>query len=188
MPSGSDQLIKTDLRVQKTERALIKSMLSLLSQCRFAKLTVERICKEAQFSRATFYSHFADKYDALAFWLHSFWTFKESKAGTYEDIEAPINQFTYENKKIIRNLLMDADPQTLEILQDFLCSALDIDRAMRIDGKAAQKNIVAANLYVGGIINYLSWQVRNNFPPDVPVINQHSFEAIHKLQDWARGQ
>lgn len=177
---------KVDLRIRKTEQALIGSMFSLLSEYRFGKLTVDKLCREGQVSRATFYAHFTDKYDLLGFWLLAFWKYKADEADTYEDVKEPINQFVNENKKILKNLLVDADDETLEVVLNFLCSVLDIEQATDIDGKIIQKNIVAANLYVGGIVYYLLWQVRNNFPSDVPTINDYSFDAIKKLWDWAK--
>lgn len=188
MLSDYGKLQKVDLRVQKTERVLIASMYSLLNECRFTKLTIDKICKEGLISRATFYTHFLDKYDFLEYWLLSFWTYKATKIDTYENVKESINKFINENKKIIKNLLSDADNQTLEIIQNLLCSTFDINNAKRVDEKGIQKNIVTANLYVGGIIYYLLWQVRNNFPPDVPIINEYSFDAINNLRDWMKEQ
>lgn len=181
-------LQKVNLRDQKTGRVLIASMSSMLNERRFAALTVDRLCREAGLSRATFYSHFMDKYDVLGFWLLSVWTCKTTRTDTYEEIREPINQFANKNKKIIKNLLIGADQQTLEIVLNFLCSALDIDCVKRADGEIAQKDVVAVNLYAGGIIYYLLWQAKNNFPPDVPVINEYSFGAIKKLWSLTKEQ
>lgn len=183
-----EKINETDLRIRKTARALIASMSSLLSEFRFSKLTVDGLCKTAQLSRAAFYSHFTDKYNLLEFWLLSFWTYKIARTDTYENVEQSVNKFVNENKKIIKNLLIDADHQTLEIVLRFLCYVLDIECAGSDDGKLTQRNVVAANLYTGGLVHYLSWQARNNFPPDTPVINEHSFGAIKKLRDWAKEQ
>lgn len=175
---------KNDLIIQKTKQVIIASMQSLLNECRFAKLTVSMICEKAEIGRATFYAHFIDKYDLLEFWLLSFWKYKVSASDTCEYAEGPINQFISENKKIIKNLLLDADDRTLDIVYKFLCSALGIETIKDIDGKITQKNIVAGHLYIGGIVNYLLWQAKHNFPPDVPVINDYSFGAFKKLWDW----
>lgn len=45
---------KKDLRVVKTQRALIAAMSSLLERHKFKRITVRDICEEAQVSRATF--------------------------------------------------------------------------------------------------------------------------------------
>lgn len=186
MLSNYNNSQKGDLRFRKTEQALIASMFSLLSECRFAKLTVDKLCKEGQISRATFYAHFTDKYDLLRFWLLVFWKHKINETDTYEDVKELINQFISENKKILKNLLIDADNETFEVVLNFFCSILDIENAKDIDGKVFQKNIVVVNLYISGIVYYLLWQARNNFPSDVPMINDYSFDAIKKLWDWVK--
>lgn len=60
---------KTDLRVQKTERALTDALSTLLKEKPIEKITVSDLCGEAMIRRATFYSHFRDKYDFLDFCL-----------------------------------------------------------------------------------------------------------------------
>ena len=58
-----------DLRTIKTLRALKKAFLKLLEEKRFEEITVQQLCAEAEIRRATFYTHFADKYDFLAFFI-----------------------------------------------------------------------------------------------------------------------
>ncbi len=52
-----------DLRTIKTEKALYKSLETLLRKKSFDKITVQDICDNAQINRVTFYNHFEDKYD-----------------------------------------------------------------------------------------------------------------------------
>ena len=52
-----------DLRVIKTEKAIIEAFLKLLSEKAFESVTVNVICQLAVVRRATFYNHFADKYE-----------------------------------------------------------------------------------------------------------------------------
>lgn len=58
-----------DLRTRKIYRALIAACQQLLTEKPFEKITVAELCKRAQTRRATFYKHFADKYDFLAFMI-----------------------------------------------------------------------------------------------------------------------
>ncbi|GFZ27377.1 TetR/AcrR family transcriptional regulator [Lactobacillus corticis] len=63
---------KLDLRVQKTYKALTESCLKLLGKKPFESITVNEICEEAMVRRATFYKHFADKYELFEFITHEF--------------------------------------------------------------------------------------------------------------------
>ncbi len=60
-----------DLRVQKTYRALNETFLALLEEKSFENITVEELCSRAMIRRATFYRHFADKYDFFHFFIRT---------------------------------------------------------------------------------------------------------------------
>lgn len=56
---------KIDLRVIKTKQALSNSFIDLLKEKTFESITVNELCDRAMVRRATFYKHYADKYDFL---------------------------------------------------------------------------------------------------------------------------
>ncbi|MBC6315776.1 TetR/AcrR family transcriptional regulator [Listeria grandensis] len=60
----------SDLRVQKTKKALYETLLKMLEKEELSSITVNDICKEALVHRTTFYKHFYDKYDLLMYVLH----------------------------------------------------------------------------------------------------------------------
>lgn len=57
--------VKTDPRVTRTRKLIIDSFLALSKRKDFSAITVKDISKTASINRATFYSHFLDKYDLL---------------------------------------------------------------------------------------------------------------------------
>lgn len=184
MLSNIENPQKEDLRIWKTEQALITAMFSLLKEHKFIELTVDNICKTAHIGRATFYAHFTDRYGLLKFWLSSFYPYELEKFDTYEDIEKCVNQFVCEYGTILFNVFADADEKIFEILTDFLCSTLGVKIEKYVDGEINHKYIVISNMFVGGIVNYFLWQVKNMFPSNVPIMNKHFFDAILKLQEW----
>jgi AcrR family transcriptional regulator len=56
-----------DPRVRRTRQLLQQAFLELMQEKRFASVTVHDIAERATVNRATFYAHFADKYDLLDF-------------------------------------------------------------------------------------------------------------------------
>lgn len=56
---------KMDLRVKKTKLAIEAALLKLLETKPFQEITINNIAEEAMINRATFYSHYTDKYDLL---------------------------------------------------------------------------------------------------------------------------
>ena len=51
-----------DLRIEKTRKALKRAFLELLEKESFENITVAELCDLAEVRRATFYTHFPDKY------------------------------------------------------------------------------------------------------------------------------
>lgn len=58
---------KLDLRIQKTYMALSNALIDLMQEKRFEEITVNELCTRSLIGRGTFYKHFADKYEFLAF-------------------------------------------------------------------------------------------------------------------------
>lgn len=58
---------KIDQRIQKTYQSLITAFFQLLNERKFEEVTVNDLCNQANIRRATFYKHFADKYDFFTF-------------------------------------------------------------------------------------------------------------------------
>ena len=56
---------KTDLRIQRTQKAIIDAFYELLDEKSFGSITVIDICDRALINRGTFYTHFEDKYQLL---------------------------------------------------------------------------------------------------------------------------
>lgn len=54
-----------DKRVRKTKKYLKDTLIMLLDKESFEQITVTQLCENADVSRITFYSHYADKYDLL---------------------------------------------------------------------------------------------------------------------------
>ncbi|MGN0194784.1 MAG: TetR/AcrR family transcriptional regulator [Pseudoramibacter sp.] len=58
-----------DLRTEKIYDALTDAMMALLKEKLFEEITVSELCQRARTRRATFYNHFSDKYEFLAFFI-----------------------------------------------------------------------------------------------------------------------
>src|SRR5260221_4366501 len=56
-----------DRRIRRTKKLIWEALLTLLQEQTFASIQVKAICEQAMVHRATFYSHFADKYALLEY-------------------------------------------------------------------------------------------------------------------------
>ena len=59
-----------DLRVLKTYKSLYEAFFKMLEEKKFEDITVNELCERAMVRRATFYKHFADKYEFFAFFVN----------------------------------------------------------------------------------------------------------------------
>lgn len=56
---------KNNKRFKETEIRMQAAMLNLMKHTEFEKITVKKICEEANVNRSTFYAHFVDIYDMI---------------------------------------------------------------------------------------------------------------------------
>ena len=54
-----------DKRVLKTKKNLKNTLMNMLEECSFEKITVKDICQKSHTSRITFYTHYHDKYELI---------------------------------------------------------------------------------------------------------------------------
>lgn len=62
---GDLKLAKVDRRIQKTQDALKKAVIDLMSEKNFDDITIQDLSDRANVSRGTIYLHYLDKYDLL---------------------------------------------------------------------------------------------------------------------------
>ena len=65
----SDSREKRDLRVERTYKLLIDALMQLMTEKHFEEITVGELCERAMVRRATFYTHFGDKYELFTFMI-----------------------------------------------------------------------------------------------------------------------
>ena len=57
--------VMEDKRITKTKRSLKESMIRMLGEETFEQISITELCRKADVSRITFYSHYSDKYALL---------------------------------------------------------------------------------------------------------------------------
>jgi len=182
----SDSYDKGEVRTKKTKGVIATTLIALLKHQNFAKITVTDLCHRAKISRATFYTHFVDKYDLLGYCLKDIRIdFPHSlKDEPYENIEKTVNQFVVQYKKVIKNIMENADSETLGLLSEWIICNLDRSSPANHDGRDRTKYIVQSNFYAGGLIFYHLWQLKNNFPENTPTMNEHLYEIMKIFHEW----
>ncbi|ABY43560.1 TetR/AcrR family transcriptional regulator [Bacillus mycoides] len=166
-----------DVRVYKTKKNISNTLITLLNEKEFGRITTKDICIHAMVSKSTFYSHFADKYDLLEKLVQNYvcW-FKEEIEFRFALIEngnvaQAINMITDKisaRKKEIATLLYVRVPSAdlrLE-LESILYNACysylkeqQVEVSVPID--------FVAQLYTANAMVSINWSLSNDKNPDV---------------------
>lgn len=161
---------KTDLRIQRTQKAIVDAFYELLDEKSFGSITVIDICDRALINRGTFYTHFEDKYSLLdkcisdiMYGLHE----QVKRAHGENDLITYYNEvmdlgicFLDNNRKRIRTIILKADSALVfdkvhEILTHNIINRLSHARPR--DGKGLLPSDILAEFFAGGIISLIKW-------------------------------
>ena len=126
---------KLDLRVYKTYKALHDAFNDLLKYKSFEELTVNELCDTAMIRRATFYSHFADKYEYFNFYLSELREEFASNISTHTDLSDPVSyskQMLKETFKFVRTHNRIVEHMKNSTLMSFLYQALQEQIALEL--------------------------------------------------------
>lgn len=180
----SNKIGKEDLRIKKTHAALIAAMLKLLRHRNFKQITVNDICEEALVSRATFYLHFNDKYDLLKYWSKDIEKDIIRDVYNFEEIKSTVNEFIHKNQKILKNIFQDANNETLDLLHKVISSIIDPSLRRKTINSKSPNYIVLFNFCIGGLSELFLWQIKNNFPMNLNMIDDYLYKMLTVIMMW----
>ena len=161
-----------DLRIQKTHTALINAFLQLLQTKRFENITINELCELAMVRRATFYKHFADKYEFFTFfvqWIQNefrnrFAHKEQDRNGVspYIDIIRFALDFLDENETLVHSVMeSNAFPLLLDLISEQII--LDVKERLQTDQNNGKELLLSPELmafsYTGALLNILRWWI-----------------------------
>jgi AcrR family transcriptional regulator len=152
----------SDIRVLKTRDALSCALRRLLETHRFSKITIYEICETACISRATFYTHFLDKYDLLRFWLTKLREGFTDIFNTYgsESTSEMISAYLRDNTKLLTNLLREPDDELTRLLTDFFADTFGAHQWDGVFGGSYTEQTVLSMFCAGGFVGLIFYYIR----------------------------
>lgn len=181
---------KTDLRVVKTYTALTNAFYQLLSEKKFEEITVNELCNLAFVRRATFYKHFADKYEFFTFVVR---TVFEQYSGNYDfesgqvkplsfylNIMENVLHFLTERESMVRSFTASSMYSTLmniftdELSQEVKAFLEEDEKNGAVFPASAD---ITARFFTGAMINCIKyWFASDRSLSEAELLNQ--IEAI----------
>lgn len=167
-----------DLRIQKTYHLLHHAFTELMEERGFEAFTIGQLCEKAMIRRATFYKHFADKYEYFTFYMKEiFGSFHEQliPGMEAEDVNLyalhicrELLRFVKAHERFVKKAMeATVAPTTLTILLDLLHS--EIHHALRNanhDGLTDAQLEGKALFFTGGVLGILFRYLQSNTPID----------------------
>jgi len=185
---------KEDLRIKKTKNALFNAFFNMLSEMTFEEMTINALCDRANVRRATFYKHYADKFDFLnaitkqlrARFDSALWK-DELSSNTkeyYIEYAKKVIGFVNEHDKIIQNMLRsDLLPTMMNVIteQNYIDTAIRLKAAVK-EGmilKASPESI--AMMCSGGIAQIIYHWIVDGKNKEVEVLEEEIGTMVSAL-------
>ncbi len=185
---------KLDLRVQKTYKALLRSLYDLLCEKSFDDITVTELCDRAETRKATFYKHFGDKRELFTFMVKEMQrTAREDNQISYDE-EKPWSyyagvfryflNFLDQNEQFVSKIL---DSSALHTLLDLMSEQIEADLRSHMNEDQArgvslptEANMLAVT-YTGAMVYCGRWWISHNKPLDKEVVIAQFSRLFMKL-------
>lgn len=174
---------REDLRVKKTKRLLVRSLLYLLDTKLFSHITVNDLCAKAMVSRSAFYQHFDDKYALLRYSMNIFNDILLQRLKgkpLYKYIRCVLD-YVESNRHIIKNIIhSDFNNEIMDILlQPHLNNLNNIMLNQFEDTYVFSVPIELVSFYHSyGIINTIIMWVEKNIPYSVDEMTDYMITLL----------
>ncbi|MBP3489662.1 MAG: TetR/AcrR family transcriptional regulator [Roseburia sp.] len=179
---------KTDLRILKTYKALSDAFFEMLNEMHFEDITVNELCERAMVRRATFYKHFADKYEFFGFFIRQIQDSFNANEENAALSDAPYAYYLYlfqecihflqQHKRLLDNVVKsNMFPAMLEIFSDEVYQnvLLHMKQQQQSGTKLPASPELIASFYTGGIIQVLRlWVTSPNAPSEEDLLHEVS--------------
>lgn len=176
-----EQEKKEDLRVKRTRKLLSKALFSLMDRHSFQSISVKEICEEAMVHRATFYTHFKDKYDLMAYSLKQIAEEIHIAEGSVEEIHLKLFSITEKYKHLFSQLLLEEKDSLRYVIRNEM--TLGMKQELQNEKKSrtistSSEIIMAA--FSGAILGMLNWWIEN----DMPLSGEEMYNETKKVFNW----
>lgn len=168
---------KEDLRVKRTRKLLYQALLSLLNQHSFNSISVKEICEEAMVHRATFYTHFNDKYDLLAYSLNQIAEEFHFTESNIEEIHLKLFTVAIKYKRLFSQLMLEEKDSLRYVIRKEMTTGMKQDIKTQ---KSSTSSEIAIAAFTGATLGVLGWWIEN----DMTLNGEEIYNEIKQVYNW----
>ncbi len=187
---------RTDLRIQRTQKAIIDTFYELLDEKNFGSITIIDICERALINRGTFYTHFQDKYQLLEKVVYDMMMGFDAEVDRvhgdsdmvvyYRDMFDVALSFISANKRRLRTIITKADSNLIFNKVHEIIKQNIMKKVGRLPSKTKDFPLeVLAEFFAGGLIQVVKWLLVEEPSYSVEQIKIHLYNLVkNTLQNY----
>ncbi len=162
--------VKEDIRIVRTRKLLCDALLDMMQTDSIEHISVIDICNKSLINRATFYKHFEDKYDLLAYALEEIkreinrgFIINKSDLNTPQDalraLFTTTTAYFFDNRSRVSNLIKhNMHTKVISCVKDSIADSIESLVSGYTDTYALRVPLpVLATFLAGGLVSTLIW-------------------------------
>ncbi len=170
---GQRMAQKEDLRIIRTRRLLMGTLLDMMEEESIEKISVIDLCNRAMVNRATFYAHFEDKYHLLNFALEELKDNIYAKFTKDAKITTPTEtlnsiltmaiEFFFDRQAPIMSIIRNnRNSKVISTIQDSVAQSVKYQLSKYKDSYDVRVPLqVISGFIAGGMVNVALWCIDN---------------------------
>lgn len=190
---------KLDLRIQKTHRAITQAFFQMLEEMPYEDIRISELCERAMVRKSTFYKHFGDKNELLAFVVlkaqerfnAQLSTQRESadRAAYYMRLITLVLDFLGQNRALVKSSIQSSSFPLMEsILVEQIM--LDIRQQLKEDARRGEKLPASpeamAAFFVGGVMGAVRYWLKKGRSIDDPALKEQLGSLLERFYGAAQ--
>ncbi len=103
-----------------TKKFICDTMLELMKEKKFDKITVQDILDRAEIARSTFYSYFESKYDVISWYCHdqARQIYEKAADQSWYSLSLELNRFASRNKQFFKCMFLEDSSQSYSAYEE----------------------------------------------------------------------
>ncbi|MED0587421.1 TetR/AcrR family transcriptional regulator [Bacillus subtilis] len=172
---------KEDLRVKRTRKLLSQALLSLIEHHSFNSISVKEICEKAMVHRATFYTHFNDKYDLLAYSLKHIAEEFHFAESNIEEAHLKLFNGVIKYKRLFSQLFLEERDSLRYVIRKEMTNGMK-QKAFH-DTKTpsiSTSSEIGIAAFTGATLGVLNWWIENG----MTLSSEEVYNEIKQVLNW----
>jgi AcrR family transcriptional regulator len=180
----------------RTHKLLSEALVALLADQPFESISVKQICERAMVHRATFYTHFTDKYHLLRSLLNDIqedlgrFQGKNAQGAAWNHHLLQFIEYVDTHRALFSLLLVEKDANSLTMLMRQRFADIAETQVKEFQAAGVRYSVpppVIAQFFAGAVLAVIAWWLENDQPISVEHLTQYLDHLLSKHYEGPDG-